>query len=307
MVIAAWILCPWRPTRPREISSALPGLKYGLKVYGNFIIDYLTKSIDKILLGKFHGSAILGNYDRASHLSSLPAGQILQPLSSVALSTLSRLQGDKARFALYYTKAVSMVTFLGTVAAVVLVLSARDLIPLLLGPQWSETGLILMAFSPGIAAMLVYGTISWLHLSLGTPGRWLRWNIFATIITVISFVSAAPFGAVAMAAAYSSAKFLLVLPGLWYAGRPIEMSIIALLRSIWPYFVAGLSTSIVWLSLPACWPLFSEVFTELSLLNRVVMTVLITPCLYIVMVVILQRSFVTIRELRELIRLFLTR
>jgi len=307
IVLAAWFLCPWRPGRPRDISYGAPSLKYGLKVYGNFTIEYVIKSIDKVLLGKFHGSAILGNYDRAYHLSSLPAGQILTPLADVVLATLSRLRNDKNRFIVYYTKAVSLVTFLGIIPAIVLMLTARDLIPLLLGPAWTETGLIVMAFSPGIAAMLVSATISWLHLSLGTPGRWLRWNIMATIITVIFFGCAAPYGAVAMAAAFSSAKFLLVLPGLWYAGRPIGLSIINLLRNIWAYFAAGLLTSIIWITLPLFWPFLYEMFVDLSPLNRVVMIALSTPFLYIIILVIFQRSFASISELIGLVRLFLSR
>jgi len=308
IVIAAWFLCSWRPSRPREIfSDGLPCLKYGLKVYCTFAIEYLTKSIDKVLLGKFHGSEILGNYDRAWQLSTMPVIQLLTPLNSVAIVTLSRLKDDKKRFILYYTKAVSLVAFLGILAAIVLMLTARDFIPLLLGPGWTETGWIVMAFSPGMAAMLVNGTISWFHLSLGTPGRLLRWNIIATTITVIFFVGAAPYGAVAMAAAFSSAKFFLVLPGLWYAGRPIELSIIDLLRNIWAYFAAGLLTAIIWMTLPFFWPFFCKIFVELSPLNRVVMTVLTTPFLYTTILVILQRSFASIRELIGLIRLFLSR
>ena len=56
LVIGAWIFCPWRPVCPVHLSSALPGLKYALQVYGNFSLGYLTRNIDKVLLGKFHGS-----------------------------------------------------------------------------------------------------------------------------------------------------------------------------------------------------------------------------------------------------------
>jgi len=306
-VIVAWMLCPWRPSRPRGIKQAVPGLKYALKVYAIFSIGYLTHNIDKVLLGRFHGSTVLGTYDRAYYLSSLPAGQLLAPLNSVGLATLSRLRDDKERFSVYYTKAVSMVSFLGVIASVVLMLSAKDLVPLLLGPGWTETGLILMAFSPGIAAVLVSGTTPWLHLSLGRPGRWLRWNLFSMSITVTAFIIAAPYGALAMAITYSAIRYLLMLPGFWYAGRPIGLSIATLLRCIWPYFIAGLSASLIWLYLPIFWPTFNDILTSLSPLSRVIITVCIAPLLYLPMVIILQRSFVSIRESISLLKLFLSR
>lgn len=305
-MIAAWILCPWRPHRPRELSNALPGLKYAFHVYCNFSIGYLMRSSDKVLLGKFHGAELLGNYDRAYHLSSMPASQLLTPLHSVALATLSRLRYDKERFSVYYTKAVSMVAFLGTIVAVILTLSAQDLIPLLLGPEWAEAGRVVMAFGPGIAATLVYGTHSWLHLSLGTPNRWLRWNLFAATLTITAFIIAAPFGAVAMAIAFSACAYLLVIPGLWYAGRPIQLSVATLLRSFWAYFASAICVCIFWLYLSAYWLPLNGLLARLSPVIRVVMTSCVASFLYLAIVIILQRSFTSISEILSLFRVILS-
>jgi PST family polysaccharide transporter len=306
-VIGAWILCPWRPGYPTHLSLALPGLKYAVQVYGNFSIGYLTRNIDKVLLGKYHGAGHLGNYDRAYHLSSLPANQLLSPLHSVALATLSRLTNDKERFIKYYTKAVAMVTFLGTLAALILTLSAETLIAMLLGPTWSDAGPVVMAFGPGIAAMLIYGTHTWLHLSLGTPNRWLRWNIFASIITIAAFLIAAPYGAVAMAVAYSATLYILVVPALWYAGRPIGFTVKTVLVSLWSYFASALLTGILWLYLSAYWPPLMNLLANLILLNRVLMTSLIATLLYIAIVILLQRGFRSIREITSFIGIFLSR
>ncbi len=306
-VVAAWIIRPWSPQRPKNLANAIPALKYAFKVYCNFSLSYLMRNIDNVLLGKFHGATVLGNYDRAYYLSQLPANQLLRPLTGVALATLSRLRDVKKKFITYYTKAVSTVSFLGTIAAVVLMLTAHDLVLLILGPAWKETGRVLMALAPGIAAVLVSSTNAWLHLSLGQPGRWLRWNIVATIITIIAFVIAVPYGAVAMGIAVSAKTYILLLPGLWYAGRPIGLNISTVLRGVLPYFVAGLSTTLVWLYLPAFLPTFNDILTCLSPLSRVIITVCIAPLLYLTMVIILQRSFVSIRELIALLKIFLSR
>lgn len=306
-MVAAWILCPWRPGRPGNFSTAVPGLKYAVKVYSNFSIGYLNRSIDKVLLGKFHGSELLGNYDRAYHLSSMPAGQILTPLHSVALSTLSRLQNDKERFLSYYTKAVSMVAFLGTIAAVGLTLSARDLIPLLLGQEWVEAGSVVMAFGPGIAAMLVYGTHSWLHLSLGTPGRWLRWNLVDAVSSIVAFVIAAPFGAIAMAIAYSARSFVLIIPALWYAGRPVSLDMVRLLRSIGVYFSAGIFVVSGWFYLIITWLPFTTMIAGFSPLIRIALTLFISSFLYITLVIIFQRSFASIIDIFSLMKILLSR
>lgn len=306
-LIGVWIVSPWRPGTPRYLSSALPGLKYAFQVYCNFSLGYVMRNIDKVLLGKFHGSELLGHYDRAYYLSSMPATQLLVPLHSVALSTLSRLRHDKERFYSYYTKAVSMVAFLGTIASVLLTLSARDLIHLLLGPAWAEAGLVVMAFGPGIAAVLISGTIPWLHLSLGTPNRWLRWNLLAAVLTITAFVISAPLGAVAMAIAFSTVTYILVLPGLWYAGRPFQIGIQGVINSIWPYFAAAIFVCIGWLFLSTYWLPLKGFLTGFSPFIRIIMTSIIGLVLYLVSVVVLQRGFRSIREFFSLLSLMLSR
>jgi PST family polysaccharide transporter len=306
-VIAAWILCPWRPGSPRYLSNALPGLKYALHVYCNFSLGYLMKNIDKVLLGKFHGPVLLGNYDRALHLSSMPADQLLTPLHNVVLATLSRLKSDKERFIVYYTKAVSTVTFIGTLIAVVLTLSARDLILLLLGSEWSEAGLVVMALGPGIAAMFVYSTNPWLHLSLGTPDRWMRWNILALVLTTITFIIAVPFGAVAMAIAYSARAYILMIPALWYAGRPIQFSIKDLICAIRAYFVSAIFVCVFCLYICTYWLPLKELIESLSVIHRIVMISCIASFLFILLVTIIEGSFNSIRNILSLVRIFLSR
>jgi PST family polysaccharide transporter len=306
-VIGAWWLCQWRPTYPKILKN-YSALKYAIQVYGNFSIGYVMRNIDKVLLGKFHGTAVLGNYDRAYHLSMMPVGQLLTPLHSVALSTLRQLINEKARFIAYYSKAVAMVSFLGTAAALIITVSANDLILLLLGPTWKESGVVVMAFGPGIAGMLIYGTHAWLHLSLGTPERWLRWNFFSAIITVAGFAIAAPYGGVAMALAYSITAYILIVPALWYAGKPVGLRLKVLVASLWPYFFSAVITFGLWLLLTiSCGSFINETAGSTYLLIKILTVSIAVLLLYLIFVFIFQRSLRSVTDVAELIRLFLGR
>lgn len=306
-MIAAWILCPWRPGRPKHLAVAMPGLKYAIQVYFNFSLGYVTRNMDKVLLGRFHGSDILGNYDRAYHLSSMPANQLLTPLHGIALSTLTRLRDDEKRFSTYFTKAVSTVALLGSISAAILTLTARDLIPFLLGPDWVEAGRVVMAFGPGIAPMLVYGTHSWLHLALGKPDRWLRWNILATIITVAAFIIATPFGAIGMALAYSAVSFILFIPSLWYAGIPVRLSAGKILSSVWPFFVSAFLVCGAWLYLSESWAPLREFLLSAGPLFRILITSFIALLFYVLVVIACRRSMHPFLEVFSLVKLMFSR
>lgn len=306
-VMAVCTISTWRPTQPKNLANALPALKYAFKIYCNFSLNYLTRNIDKILIGRVHGSAVLGTYDRAYYLSQMPAEQLLRPLNSVALATLSRIREDKQRFVTYYVKALSTVSFLGTMVTVVLFLTAQDLVLLLLGPKWTETGRILMALTPGITALLISGTCSWLHLSIGTPGRWLRWNIVASIVTILSFIIALPYGAIAMGIAYSAKTYILLFPGIWYAGRPIQLKVGKIASSIWPYLLSAVIVAGSYIFLSTYWNPSSVFLSQLPLVLRVGLVALTATISYVLFTAILERSFKSVHEIVALVKLFLKR
>lgn len=305
-VIGAWALCTWRPSYPKQITHASHALKYAIQVYSNISIGYVMRNADKVLLGKFHGTVALGLYDRAYYLSMTPVEQLLSPLHNVALATLSRLRNDREQFIRYYIKAVAMVSFLGIPVALILTILAEDLILLLLGPSWHEAGRIVAAFGPGIAGMLIYGTYFWLHLSLGTPDRWLKWNLISSSITVSAFFVAAPYGGFAMAIAYSVTVYALLLPALWYAGRPIDLSIKTLIESLWPYLASGAAVCILWILLSSYYPPLMGFLGMLSLIPRILIISSIALFLYLALVIVCQRSFRSIRDVNELVRIFLS-
>jgi len=62
-----------------------------------------------------------------------------------------------------------------------------------------------------------------------------------------------------------------------------------------------------WLLLSAYWAAFGALLMEISPLNRVVATMGIVTFLYVAMVIILQKSFSSIRECISLLRVMLSR
>jgi hypothetical protein len=125
----------------------------------------------------------------------------------------------------------------------------------------------------------------------------------ATVLTVIAFIAAAPFGAVAMAIAYSARAYALTVPALWYAGRPIQFSLRAVIRSVWPYFASAAFVCIFWLFISVSWVPFHELLMRLHPFVRIVITSLSASFLYVGLVVILQRDLSSIRETLSLIML----
>jgi PST family polysaccharide transporter len=297
MGIGAWVLCRWRPSLPGKLRVVSRGSIYALHVYGNFALDYLTRNLDKILLGRLHGSILLGAYDRGYHVSSMPAAKLVTPLHNVGLATLSKLRDNPNRYSRYYTNALCVLAFIGVFASVVLTLSGRDLIYVLLGPGWEQAGSVVIAFGPGIGAMIIYRTYSWLHLSLAKPDRWLRWSFFSLAFTAAFLFISAPRGPVFVAGAYSISYYLLLAPAIWYAGKPVGLKVVPIVKALAPYFGSGVVTCITWLILIRKCEVITNIMQGFGQLLRICIVITTTAVMYTSLVVILHRNFRPIRQL----------
>jgi PST family polysaccharide transporter len=299
--IGVWIFCTWRPGLPARGTGVGAIIRFALHTYGNFIMNYFSRNIDNLLVGKFCGSESLGFYKKAYDLFALPVNQLTAPLTSVALAALSRFCNEPEKFRRHYVESVSTLAFIGMGLSLLLTIMAKDLILLVLGPQWNKAGELFAFFGPGIGIMLIYGTQGWLHLSLGRPDRWLRWGVFEFIIQAILFSGGVFFGPQGVAIAWTVSFYLMIGPCLWYAGRPVELKVSSVFEAAWKYFMAALVAGIAgWFVLYAN-EIISPVFLACNIVARIFISFIFCTALYLIMVIALYRS---IQPLLTLIKIF---
>jgi PST family polysaccharide transporter len=298
----AWILCRWSPGWPSLGTNIKPMVRFAFSTYGNFCLTYFNRNLDKVLIGQFHGSQPLGYYDRAYHLSSILPNQLAVPLTSVAVATLSRLRDDPEKYVHYYARVLSMLAFISMPLSVVFTIIGRDLIILLLGPQWGEAGKIFCAFGPGIGMAILYGTHGWLHLSLGKADRWFRWGLIAFITTIIFYLIGLPFGALGVAVAYSGSFYVLIGPALSYAGKPINLRVSFFIKIIWKYWVAAVLAGFI------CWVLFyllnstSNIFKQMNILVRILASSILCLLIYLMLIIVFHKGVKPISQFLSILR-----
>jgi PST family polysaccharide transporter len=300
--VGAWLLCQWSPCHPRYASGTGAMLKYALHTYGRFSINYCTRNTDNLLVGWRFGAHSLGFYKKAYDLFALAAGQLVAATTVVAVSALSRVQGDRTQYRRYLLGSMAVMAFLGMGLAGDLTLIGKDLIRLLLGPRWEQAGQIFTYFAPGIGAMILYGTHGWIHLSIGRADRWFRWGIVEWVVTSLLFLCGLPWGPQGIAVAWCVSFWILTVPALWYAGNPIGLGIAPMLAVMWKYIaaslLAGLATSLLFSRLAS----LSEASGARGAAMRVASVSLTFGVLYIGGIVVLYRGFSPILRLTGLLR-----
>jgi PST family polysaccharide transporter len=232
----------------------------------------------------------------------LPETQLLSPLSAVVVSTLSRVNKDREQFQRYFLRALSVLALVGMGIGADFALVGVDLIRFLLGPGWEEAGRIFALFGPGIGVMLLYNTHGWVHLSIGRPERWFRWGLMEFAFTVTLFLLALPWGPSGIALAWTASYFLLMLPGLWYAGEPIGLGIGPVFAVIWKFFVASAGAGLATVPIIKAMPQLAALSGGSGAFERMVSVSLVFFGLYIGGVIVLHWGIKPLSETSSLLR-----
>lgn len=288
--VGAWILCGWRPSLPAFGSGVGPMLKFGINNLGTYTVSYFSQNLDKILIGWRNSAQSLAYYDRAYQLFMMPASQLSWPLHHVAVSTLSRLRNDPEKYRRYYLNAVSILAFIGMPVSAILTVTGKDVILLLLGPQWPKAAEIFSVFGLGIGIMVLWYTHGWLHVSLGRPDRWFLWTVVNSVVTIVSFLIGLPFGPLGVAIAYTASLYVLIGPCLWYAGRPINLRLSSVVLATWKCFLSALGAGLLCWFVIYSFDLTSNIFLRLNIFVRLFSSFMLCISVYLILIVALYQN-----------------
>ena len=227
--VGVWVMCSWRPGLPVWHSSVRSMVAFGSNLTGFNILQYFSRNLDNILIGRYWGAQQLGLYSKAYQLLYLPIQQINGPISAVALPALSRLQNEPERYRAYYYKAILLIVTLGMPLVGLLFVSADKAILTLLGPKWMDTVSIFRVLAVASFVGTFNVATGWAFISLGRTDRQLRCTLVTSPITVIIFLISIRWGALGVAAAYSFSVPIIHVASIIYCyqGTPLRLTDLA--------------------------------------------------------------------------------
>jgi O-antigen/teichoic acid export membrane protein len=240
--IGVWLMCRWRPGLPKRNSGVRSMIAFGRNFTGFSVINYFSRNLDNLLLGKVWGATELGLYNRAYQLMTLPIDQINEPITSVAIPALSRLNDSNERYRQAYLRMLEKIAMF-TMPAIAFMMATSDwIVQLVLGPQWAATSRIFLLL--GITGMFqpIANTSGWLFLTQGRSRDMFHWGLISGPLTMGSIVLGLPWGAVGVATSYALTRVLFTDPLLfWFVGRKGPVRTRDFYRTIAPFTLASLA------------------------------------------------------------------
>lgn len=124
-----------------------PLLAYGSRMSAISFVEFLTMSLDTLLIGRLLGPAALGIYSRGSMLIALPVYLLSSNVAKVVFPSFSQVQADRARLREVYLSSITLVAMLVTPICAGAAVAAPEIVRVMLGEKWMAAVPILQVIS----------------------------------------------------------------------------------------------------------------------------------------------------------------
>jgi O-antigen/teichoic acid export membrane protein len=115
---------------------------YGFSGYqlGFSFLNYMSRNLDNLLVGKFLGLGVLGVYDKSYQLMRYPLMLLTFSMAPAIQPSLRKFKDDPEQLAIIHNRFLKLLSYIGGLGGILCYLLAEHIVLILLGDQW--TGVI---------------------------------------------------------------------------------------------------------------------------------------------------------------------
>ncbi|SDE81320.1 polysaccharide transporter, PST family [Dyadobacter soli] len=155
----------------------------GFQFAFNFI-NYFSRNLDNILIGKFMGNQNLGIYSQSYQLMMYPVANLTHVITPVLHPVLARFVDQPKIIFEEYLKVVNILAMLGIPISVFVFFSSSEIVYLVLGSKWMAVAPVLQIFGASIWLQMVNSSGGAIFQSMGRTDKLFKMGILSTFTTV---------------------------------------------------------------------------------------------------------------------------
>jgi len=261
-----WGYTDWRPSFRISGSAITELTRFSLNLLGNRTLNYWSRQVDDLLIGRYIGSDALGSYRMAYDIMLFPLRNVSRVISRVMFPSLSEIQDQEQKVKdifLRVTRAIGLITFplmLGLLA------TTEPFVLTVFGEDWRSMVPILRVLSL-VGLVQSIGTLNGnLFMSQGRTDLQFRLGAAVKSFRILAIVIGLWWGVLGVTIAYGASVWLTAYPTFAYAGGLVDMTVGELLRNLSGVFsTAALMALLVFgmgFLLPEDWPEWGRLATQ---------------------------------------------
>lgn len=155
------------------------------------IVNYFSRNIDKLIIGKLLGMNLLGYYEKSYRLMMLPLSNVTYVLTPVMHPIFSEMQNEKDLMLKRYIKLATIIGCISFPMMAFLFFNAKELILIVFGDQWQPSILPFKILSLTVGLQVIHSTTGGVFQAIDDTKGLFIVSFITAILMVTGFVISA--------------------------------------------------------------------------------------------------------------------
>ncbi|MGL1044548.1 lipopolysaccharide biosynthesis protein [Vibrio vulnificus] len=153
----------------------------------NFI-NYFSRNLDNLLVGKFFSASDLGIYDKSYQIMRYPLMLLTFAMSPAIQPVLTIIKNDIEEFERLHNKIIRYLSIIGVFIGGLIYIFSDDIVYIILGEQWSEVSGLLSILALSIPIQVVLSSSGGFYQASGRVDLLFQCGIFSGFINCIAII-----------------------------------------------------------------------------------------------------------------------
>ncbi|CAM2178636.1 Lipopolysaccharide biosynthesis protein [Burkholderia latens] len=184
MLMLCFCMSGYRPNVMPSLVGMRDVLSYSGYQFLFNIVNYFTRNLDKVIVGKQMGTVALGAYDAAYRLMLMPIYNLTYVLSMALQPIYSAHERNQALIFDSYRSVVRILAIVGGFVGIGCFLCSDEIIAIVYGPKWSTAAGIFSVLSVSIAIQVVSASCWPIFQALGRTDLLSLTGALSAVITL---------------------------------------------------------------------------------------------------------------------------
>ena len=249
-MLLSWPLARWRP-RPRLATFAMwrELVRYGRHLVAANAIHRLGELVPRLLIGRFSGSAALGQFRIGERVGLTPIMLVISAASYVLFPALARVSHDEPRFGSAFLRSLRWFAIAAVPLGAILIPLGVPVAVIFFGEVWRDAGYVAMIMSAWVIASCLISIASEAFKAAGAPGAVARIHAVGALAGAAAMLAASGAGLYGITGGLSLGMSIGAVYGLWTLPPAVGVSRRQIWSALWPPLLAAAAMAAVVLPL----------------------------------------------------------
>jgi PST family polysaccharide transporter len=147
-----------RPMLGKKFSAIKPLLAFSTYQFGFNFVNYFSRNLDDILVGRYMGAITLGIYNKAYQLMKLPLTILTFAMTPAIQPVIRKHAKEPDKVERVHRDFTFKLSLMGSAVALVIILLAKEIVLVMLGNQWDGVIPVIRILAIAVPVQVVLST-----------------------------------------------------------------------------------------------------------------------------------------------------